>query len=74
MPGAQHWTLHDGQLKKVGELLTQNESAITALVNAAIALADIKTGKSYSSVDVETAMAELETLAKRAKNINSCLI
>ncbi|MBC8391665.1 MAG: hypothetical protein H8E17_03730 [Deltaproteobacteria bacterium] len=63
----QRLLLHDTELKKVSELLTQNETAVTALVNVATAIAGAKTGKDQSLIDTETAMAELEMLAKRAK-------
>ncbi len=62
----QRLLLQDQQLKKISKLHTQNESAITGLVNAATALADIHTGEITGSVDVETAMAELEILARQA--------
>lgn len=57
--------LVDRQHKRVDDLLTQNESAITALLNAATAMANAQTQAS-AAVDADTAMAELERLATRA--------
>ena len=54
------------QTKRVAELFSQNESAMTALDNTATALADTKTGKGEASMDAEAAMVELEILANRA--------
>ena len=62
----QRGTLRDQQMRKAGELLAQNEMAMTGLVNTAAALADTKTGKDRALIDAQTAMAELEMLAKRA--------
>ena len=58
--------LHDQQLKKVVNLLAQNELAMTMLDNTATALADIRTGKGQAAMNAEAAMAELELLVKRA--------
>lgn len=62
----QRGSLREQQMRKVGELLAQNEMAMTGLVNTAAALADTKTGKGRALIDAEAAMAELEMLAKRA--------
>lgn len=62
----QRGALRDQQMRKAGDLLAQNELAMTGLVNTAAALADTKTGKDRALIDAQTAMAELEMLAKRA--------
>ncbi len=62
----QRGALRDQQMRKAGDLLAQNELAMTGLVNTAAALADTKTGKDRALIDAQAAMAELEMLAKRA--------
>jgi hypothetical protein len=57
--------LIERQHRRVTELLTQNESALTGLLNAATAMANAET-QAAASIDAETAMAELERLAARA--------
>jgi hypothetical protein len=45
--------------------LAQNETAMTLLDKTAGILADTKTEKGQASVDAETAMMELERIAKQ---------
>jgi hypothetical protein len=54
------------QNKRVAELLAQNESALTILVDVATAVANTETEAGRTGADAEAAMAELERLAKRA--------
>ena len=54
------------QNKRVAELLAQNESALTILVDVATAVANTETEAGRAGADAEAAMAELERLAKRA--------
>lgn len=56
--------LHDGQQKRVGELMAQNESAMTAIDRTASALADAPIGRTPE--DAEAAMTALGELAERA--------
>lgn len=58
--------LHAEQSARIAELLAENESAMTALSNAAAALANVRTRHGHASTDVATAMADLEALAERA--------
>lgn len=59
-------TLVEKQNKRVAELLAQNESALTILVDVATAVANTETEAGKTAADAEAAMAELERLAKRA--------
>ncbi len=58
--------LYERQQQRVTSLMAQNESAMTVLDKTAAALAQTKTDKPLSQMDAESAMAELELLAKRA--------
>lgn len=58
------------QQDKVSHLLAQNEAAMTALANTAAALAEVRTEAGHASLDPETAMAELASLADRAKRLD----
>lgn len=51
--------------RKVAALVSENETAITALAKTTAALAETKTGRGAASMDAGAAMAELEALAKR---------
>ena len=64
---AERHELLERQLAKVSELYAQNESAMTALDNTAMALADTRTSSGRAAVDAEGAMAALEELAKRTR-------
>lgn len=58
--------LLDRQIGKASDLIAQNETAITVLMNAATAMADAKTKRGGASIGPKEAMAELTKLAKRA--------
>jgi hypothetical protein len=51
---------------KVESCLAQNEQALAQLDLALAAVADMKTGSSHSSVTMETAMSDLQQIARRA--------
>lgn len=51
---------------RVTQLIAQNESALTVIDQTAAALAATRTEQGHSTLDAETAMAELEQLARRA--------
>jgi hypothetical protein len=57
--------LFDEQKQRVDRLIAQNESAMTVLDQTATALAETRTEKGHASMDAESAMVELEALAKR---------
>ena len=54
------------QGNKIEELLSQNEEALTTLDQTSGALAGIQTKRGYATVDMETAMKELQQMAERA--------
>ena len=58
--------LLEDQTKRVSQLMAQNESAMTVIDQTTAALAATRTEKGHATLDAETAMAELEQLAKRA--------
>lgn len=58
-------TLFDEQRQRVDRLIAQNEAAMTVLDKTSTALAETKTDKAHAAMDAESAMAELELLAKR---------
>ena len=64
---AKRKTIREERLNKINKLLTLNEEAITAIDQAADAIADMKTGERASSIDLETARTELEDIVRRAK-------
>jgi len=57
--------LVEDQTRRVAELMAQNESAMTVIDRTAAALAGTRTAQGMAKLDAETAMAELEQLAKR---------
>ena len=59
------------QNDKVTQLLSQNETAMTALSNTAAALAAVRTERGHASVDATTAMSELEQLSNRARHFEA---
>lgn len=63
-------TLREEQLKMVNELLTKNEQAMTELDKTTSALASVQTTKGRASMDLESALKDLEDLAKRADRIS----
>jgi hypothetical protein len=58
------------QLDKINTLLTFNENAITEFDRVNTAIAEVKGSRSQSSVDLETAIRELEMLAGRAQKLS----
>jgi len=66
----QRRDLHKQQLDKVAELVAQNERAMTQLDFTAAAIADMRTRSGQASMDMETAMAELQGLIERAPKYN----
>lgn len=58
--------LRDDQLHQVNQLLTRNEVAMTQIDNTTAAIAQMKTSRGQASTDLDSAMQELEVLAKRA--------
>lgn len=61
-------TLVVQQRAKVADLLAENERAMTQIDQTAAAIADMDTGTARASLDMETAMRELATLMRRAKD------
>jgi len=59
-------TLLEDQTRRIRRLMAQNESAMTVIDQTTAALAATRTEEGYAKLDAETAMAELEQLAKRA--------
>jgi hypothetical protein len=57
--------LFDEQRQRVEGLIAQNEAALTVLDKTATALAETRMTKGHADLDAESAMAELELLAKR---------
>ena len=54
------------QLRKIEVRLAQNEQALAQLDSALVAIADMKTGSAQAGVNMETAMNDLQQIAKRA--------
>jgi hypothetical protein len=66
----ERMTLRSAQLDSVNTLLTFNENAITEFDRVNAAIAEVKGVKSQTSVDLDSAMRELETLAQRARKLS----
>lgn len=66
----ERMALRESQLDTVNTLLTFNESAITEFDRVNAAVAGVKGAKSQTSVDLDSAMRELELLAQRAKKLS----
>lgn len=64
-------TLWDSQIRKVEDLLAGNEEAMTRLEEATEAIAGLSTGTAFSVTDLETAMGQLQSLARNADRYNS---
>jgi hypothetical protein len=60
--------LHSKQAGKVQKLLAQNEEAMTKMDLTIAAIADMRTEDGRASMDMETAMHELQRLASKAKD------
>jgi chromosome segregation ATPase len=58
--------LLEDQTRRIRRLMAQNESAMTVIDQTTAALAATRTEKGHATLDAETAMAELEQLARRA--------
>ncbi|MFH1153222.1 MAG: hypothetical protein V1793_05355 [Pseudomonadota bacterium] len=58
------------QIRKVNELLSDNEDAMTRMEETTAAIAELKTGETFAATDLETAMGQLQELAQRAKIYN----
>lgn len=59
--------LYEAQLSKVNNLITKNEIAITEMDKMCAALAELRTVRGQASVDLESAIGEMEQLAKRVQ-------
>jgi len=62
--------LRASQLDAVNTLLTFNENAITEFDRVNAAIAEVKGVKAQTSVDLDSAMRELESLAQRARKLS----
>lgn len=61
--------LREAQLDSINTLLTFNENAITEFDRVNNAVAEVRGTRAQASVDLETAIAELEALAVRARKL-----
>jgi len=61
--------LREAQLERVNTLLTVNENAITEFDRVNNAVTEVRGTRAQASVDLETAIAELEGLAARARKL-----
>lgn len=59
--------LREDQIEKINTLLTHNERAMTELDQTTTAIASVQTVKGRATTDMETAIKELEELAKRSQ-------
>ena len=66
----ERMALRSSQLDAVNTLLTFNENAITEFDRVNAAIAAVKGAKAQTSVDLDSAMRELETLAQRAQKLS----
>jgi hypothetical protein len=67
----QQLALRQDHLKKIEGCLAQNEQALAQLDLALAAIADMKTGSAQAGVNMETAMNDLQQIAKRAHAYSS---
>ena len=58
------------QLKQVNQLLTDNEESMTVMNQTIATVAQMQTGSGLASMDLETAMENLQELAKRNYHID----
>ncbi|MEK7159108.1 MAG: hypothetical protein AAB766_01250 [Patescibacteria group bacterium] len=63
--------IRERELNESRELLVKNEEAITVLEKSTAQIGDMKTGATYSSVDLETAMNDLKEIAGRSNKYDS---
>lgn len=61
--------LRQKQVDEINDLLTKNERAMTELDQATASLATAKVAQGRANVDLESAMSDLEDLAKRAQKL-----
>lgn len=66
----QRKDLYDKQLNRVAALVAQNEQAMTKLDFTAAAIAEMKTQSGQASMDMESAMTELQNLIEKAPKYN----
>jgi hypothetical protein len=66
----QRRSLLEKQRERVAFLVAQNEQAMTRLDLTAAALAEMKTRSGQASMDMETAMAELQKMIENAPKYN----
>jgi len=59
------------QIGRTEELLATNESAMTQIDNVMIAISEINTVSGHATMDLETAMKEMNYLAQRASSYSS---
>lgn len=67
----QRLELYTKQTQKVDELLAQNEAAMTRLDFTAAAIADMRTVDGHASMDMESAMEELQKLIVKAEKYSA---
>lgn len=67
----QRLELYDKQKQKIAMLMAQNEEAMTRLDLTAAAIADMKPIRGHASMDMESAMNELQALIKRASSYSA---
>jgi hypothetical protein len=67
----QQLDVRSQQLGKVEARLAQNEQALSQLDLALAAIADMKTGSSQADTSMETAMSDLQQIARRAGEYSS---
>jgi septal ring factor EnvC (AmiA/AmiB activator) len=66
--------LHQKQTEKVTTLLAQNEEAMTKIDVTIAAIADMRTEDGQATLDIETAMNELQRLASKAKEYSTLTV
>ena len=67
----QQLKLRQENLGRIAACLAQNEQALAQLDSALAAIAQMKTGSTQASVDMETAMNDLQQIARRARDYSS---
>jgi hypothetical protein len=67
----QRLELYEEQRQKINAMLAQNEEAMTKIDLTIAAITDMRTQDKHASMDIESAMNELQQLAARAKNYSS---
>jgi len=68
---SKRFELYQAQKSKVEKLLSQNEEALTQLDVTIAAVAELSTNDKAASMDLESAMSELQVLASRAHKYSS---